>query len=229
MQAIIGKHVHVREAAASHDFAEIFEILEGKRTGRARHRRRHLDMISHHAHHFHHPQIVARRPPDRQIHAAALAEQAVQMGKGADRIVKEHAAEAREKPVIGCIGQRNGRGVGAGEGDIRRTAPFRALPRSGNQVRRNINAHDLAGRSDALRNCQSGRTTSAPEVHHRLAVVVIGAAEQGVPDRGNHFLEQRQAGQPFQPHVAGPVFRFQLFGLCALTGLVIFHGEYPVL
>ena len=151
------------------------------------------------------------------------------MGKGTDRIVKEHAAEAREKPVIGRFGQRDGRGVGAGEGDIRRTAPFRTLPRGGDQVGRNIDAHDLAGRRNALRNCQRGGATTASQVNHRLAVPIIGAAEQRVPDRGDHFLEQRQAGEPFQPHVACPVFRFQLFGLCALTGLVIFHGAYPVL
>ena len=60
-------------------------------------------MVADYPHHFHHPEIVARWSPDRQIHAATLAEKPVEILKGSNGIVEKHAAKTGEEPVIGRV------------------------------------------------------------------------------------------------------------------------------
>ncbi len=132
----------------------------------------------------HHPGVFARLPPAGEHQPTGWPQRAAQIGKGKHRVCEKHHAETRDQQIETCRVERICRGVRQHE--IDRQPGRRDLPRAAQHRRRDVDAQDMAGRTNLL--CQRNRrgAAAATDIHDPFADPGPGAVDQDVGDRRQH-------------------------------------------
>ena len=152
------------------------------------------------------PVVLGRPAPADEDQPSVGLQRTLQIGEGRDRIVEEHHAEARDDPVE--VAREVGQG-GVGEAELHRPAALRCGKVQGapDQGRRDVQPHDIPGRTHAGGHVEGRRPGPAADVQHMVAHGRGGGARQGRAIGRQHPVQPVLVLDPAPPVVAVPVQR----------------------
>ena len=197
----------VGEAGGAQDLVDVVLLAERERPGRARRPRLgRPEPLDADLERQREPGIVLERRPADERQAAARAQRARQVAKGADRIAEEHHAEARHHEVVACALEPVGLGIRLERGARWRGRACmtrrRATASSGSEM--SIARTDPCAPT-ARGELQGGGAGAAADVDHAFAGADPRPGDQRLGQRREALIERLLAGDPPASRLRVPV------------------------